>query len=550
MGAQMQTLGASRRNLLVLGLALASLAGAALALYLSAPRSGDFAWSDAPRHALNGIFVLDLLRDWPWDAPRQWAEDYYLRFPALSILFYPPLFSALLALAYSLFGFSHATAQGLVSCFHLLLLAGTFVLARRWLPPAYAVGAALALGAAPEVAYWGRQVMLDIPAYAWLVWAAVCFLRWLDTDRPRWLYGTLALYLAALYTKQTVLFAALPMLIALLERRGLAGLANPRVALAVLVFGLGLIPLALLQGEFGGVNTASALGSARDDLSRASLAAWTYYAALVPRQLGWPVAALAVVYLAGVLVRPAWRIPRGDLGFLLAWLAVGYLFFSFIMVREPRHDLTVLLPLPIFAALALRQVFAAAPERLRPLGGAAALLLGTGSLVWSILAYPPQVVSGYRELALLVAERSPPRSWVLFSGYRDGAFIFNLRHTGRGDLGVLRADKLLLRVAIERERGVEVVAIDRAGILEALRQYRVRYVVAQEGFWTDLRPMAELYGLLADESLFERVTTAIPQANFPNTDKRVSVYRFLGELAQVPAKVKLDMVGIGRQFSQ
>lgn len=40
---------------------LGSLVAFAVWSYLRAPVGGDFAWSDAPRHALNGIFVHDLV---------------------------------------------------------------------------------------------------------------------------------------------------------------------------------------------------------------------------------------------------------------------------------------------------------------------------------------------------------------------------------------------------------------------------------------------------------------------------------------------------------
>jgi predicted membrane-bound mannosyltransferase len=123
----------------------------------------------------------------PWQDPKQYAMDYCLRYPALIILFYPPLFSVFLAGSYSIFGFSHAVAQGTVAFFHLALGLAVYMLARRWMTHGYAVAAALLLAGAPEIAFWGRQVMLDIPAYAWLAFMAVAFLRYLDHRENRYL---------------------------------------------------------------------------------------------------------------------------------------------------------------------------------------------------------------------------------------------------------------------------------------------------------------------------------------------------------------------------
>src|SRR5690348_8129299 len=82
--------------------AAALLVSFAVLMFMTSPTSGDFAWSDAPRHALNGVFLRDFLIAMPWQDPKQYAMDYYLRYPALTILFYPPLFSVFLAGSYAI----------------------------------------------------------------------------------------------------------------------------------------------------------------------------------------------------------------------------------------------------------------------------------------------------------------------------------------------------------------------------------------------------------------------------------------------------------------
>ena len=137
-------------------------------LLATSPADGDFSWSDAPRHALNGAFVKDFIAALPWRHPVEWAENYYLQYPALSILFYPPLFYFFEAAFYAVFGVNHFAAQATVAAFYALLGLGVYRLARLWLPRFTALGSALMLMGAPEITLWGRQVMLDIPAMAWL----------------------------------------------------------------------------------------------------------------------------------------------------------------------------------------------------------------------------------------------------------------------------------------------------------------------------------------------------------------------------------------------
>src|SRR5215831_12207882 len=93
------------RSIFFLGL-LALVAG----MYGSLPKHGDIWWSDASRNALNGAFVLDFLRAAPFRHPVEFAYDYYRQWPALTILFYPPLFYVVLAGVYAVLGVSEASA--------------------------------------------------------------------------------------------------------------------------------------------------------------------------------------------------------------------------------------------------------------------------------------------------------------------------------------------------------------------------------------------------------------------------------------------------------
>ena len=89
-------------------------------MYASLPKHGDIWWSDASRNALNGAFVLDFLREAPFHHPLEFAYDYYRQWPALTILFYPPLFYVVLAAVYAVLGVSEASA--LVAEFAFLFL--------------------------------------------------------------------------------------------------------------------------------------------------------------------------------------------------------------------------------------------------------------------------------------------------------------------------------------------------------------------------------------------------------------------------------------------
>ena len=112
-------------------LLLAALVGL---LFLGAHADGSYWWSDAPRHALNGVFVKDLVAAAPWSDPSRYAYDYYAQYPALTILFYPPLFYAISAPFYALFGVSEGTALLVVALHYVAFAWGAWALFRCWLP--------------------------------------------------------------------------------------------------------------------------------------------------------------------------------------------------------------------------------------------------------------------------------------------------------------------------------------------------------------------------------------------------------------------------------
>lgn len=466
------------------------LAGAGM--FLTAPVGDDFFWSDAPRHALNGAFIADLVHDMPWKDPVSWAMQYYIRYPALTILFYPPFFYVVEAAIYGLCGVSHMAAQLAVSLFVILLGFVTYGLGRFALGRTAALGMALMLMGAPEVAFWSRQVMLDIPAYGLGVGGMLCLCLWLRHGAPRYLYFAGAAFLAAIYTKYNIAFLILPAALAALAAQGWR-LLRDRNVLAVLAIGAVLaLPAAFLMIHFGDANFGSVSGRP-GDLARFSLKAWLFYLEQMPKQLSYPVLAAAlggtILALAG-RVRPA--MPAWFALMLTVWFVSGYVTFSLIEVREPRHDMVVLFPVVLMAAIGLES----AGKRLR-CGGLPALLMGCALYGYSLAMAAPPVVTGFRQVAAYVAADTPRNGVVLFAGYRDGNFVFAIReHSERRDLTVLRADKLLLRIAVERIRGVEEAHLDEAAILSLLKSAGVSVVVAQPDFWQDIPQMARLYRVL------------------------------------------------------
>jgi hypothetical protein len=513
---------------------------AAAALFASAPKHGDFWWSDAPRHALNGAFVKDFIAAAPWHDARRWAIDYYLKYPALTILFYPPLFYFFLAAAYALFGVSQAAAQAVVSLFTAGLGVATYGIVRARLPRWSALGAGLLVIGGPETAFWARQVMLDVPAYAALVAGVFFYLRYLRAERPRDLYLCVLLILAAIYIKLTAAFIAPVLAVALPAIKGPQVLRRRPVLIAAAAGIVGMIPAVLLTVKFGMINVQSVAGRP-DDLPRTSLAAWLFYIKAIPLYLGDVGTALAALGALFVLRRRAAPLEAWLAWFLLGWFLFGYLFFSAIDVREPRHGMMIAFPLAIFAVLAVHRLLP------RPVAPAATAALGLATFVYSLLFYPAPAVRGYAAVADYVARHAPKNAVVLFSGYRDGNFIFDMRTEKRRDITIMRADKLLLRVAVERERGVRQAKLDKEQIARMLRAYGVSLVVAQPHFWTDLREMDRLAAVLHGPDFRPVARFAITGAT-RRGERTIEVYKPTYPVTETRRTLTLDMPIIGEKF--
>lgn len=536
--------GGAEKTRAATGFAVACCLAAALLLYATAPRAGEFWWSEAPRNALNGAFVLDLIRAHPFADPKGWAFAYYNQYPALTIFFYPPLFYALMAVGYALFGVSPAVAQGLESAFVLMAALGGYALARKFMSPLAAIGAALALVGAPEIALWGRAVMLDVPALAFVIWSLWATLSFVETRRSLFLYLAAALVLGAIYTKINAAYILSVIAIILLRAFGTSLFRNRDLWIAGALFAAGLIPIGVMEAYFGATNLTSIQGaeSAASLYPATSPASWLYYIRVLPAELGWIPAVIASAALIATILIPSWRrAARRDIWVPLLWLGIGYVVFGLVSLKEPRHGIAFMFPLLLVACWSIERL-------LGRFGPAAAASFGVGILAGTLLLFPAMRVSGYREAADFIAANAPPNGLVMFSGAHDGNFIFNLRvHGERRDLSVWRADKLLLDVAVMRQRGIREIGLGADEIRQRLKDEGVAYVVAEDGFWDDLGVMQRFESVLHGPD-FE-VAARIPVGGDADAgETAITIYRALGPV-RAPSGKLLNLPSMAKELA-
>jgi 4-amino-4-deoxy-L-arabinose transferase-like glycosyltransferase len=511
-------------------------------LYFRLPKDGVIWWSDASRNALNGAFVLDFVRALPFHDPTGFAYGYYQQWPALTILFYPPLYYVALAAVYAVFGVSEASAD-LVACLFLLALGwGAYRLSSRWLAPLPALAAAILTIGIPEMAYWGQQPMLDIPSYALLMWSAVWLMRHLDSGRQRDLLLAVLFLVLAIYTKYNSMYFAAGLVAALFAQRGWRILLDRRVWWAAAFGVLLLLPLVAIFLAFGRYNLDQAAAVTTIPVPRWSLDRWTYYARIISESVTWPVLALSLLYVIAAVVWRRFRLPWPDALLLTLSTAAGYAFYSLVAVREQRYDLFLIYPIAVGAILFVDRALARFGWR-----WAVSLALAGAVLVAGQITKPAPFVRGMREAADLVGAQASGACNIGFWGRWDGAFIFDMRaYERRPDLGVMRLDKLLVSdLVVSFELGAKDNGLDADRILDALRQYHVQYVVFQSDFHDEL-PSVHALAALLDSDKFEALGSVPITANYHFSSlTRLTLYRLREQLppGRVPPPMQIKMIG-------
>ncbi len=528
--------GALARNLPAV---CACLIGSA-AVLLSVPWDADPGWWDASRHAMDGAFYLDLLRDGGWLDPFAYAQRYYARYPAIAPAMYPPLFALVEGLMYGLLGIAPWVARVTVTLF---LLAGALGLVRL----AGDLGGRL-MGAAagllflgmPLVVEWSRYVMLEPAAIALSVWSLVYLRRFIVGEATRDLVLALGLAVLVPYTKQNFVFVfaigAAALLLSgwrrALDRRVLVGLAAAALA---------GVPLAYVTLRWGSVNLGQAFGQV--DSVQLSLAGHLgFHLAHLPGSVGWPVLALSAVGL-----RAWWRErgegdPAGERRLIGAWLVVGWVSVTLLM-KEPRHGL---LWVPVFAVLAARGVDELL--RLRPAHGGLrwAAVLGLGALLLggSLSRAHMTWSEGLREVALRAWEQRDGTP-LLVSLEHEGALIFRLRSLDRDrELVIYRSSKIFESRMVHQHWGVEAKVGSAAEIREAIGRHGIRFLVIEE----DMRDQTPVDRMLRETVAgpdFERLAVfdVLYSKQRPHM---VAVYRFTGALQDPPdvPAIYLPIVGL------
>jgi hypothetical protein len=479
-------------------------------------------YADADRILMDGVFLLDFLKDFPIDRIYGYTVEYFGQYPALSIGYRPPFFPFVEALFNTAFGINMWSSRLALLAFMLVGVSAWFLLIRRLYDDVTAFAATLLLITTPFIAKWGWYTMGELPVLSMAMLTGYVFYRYTETDRPAFLYWAALLFGLTCWTKQTAVFLSLWFLLYMIMSGNLLVYLKRRelwiaTAIAVVI----LLPLGAITLWLGEQNIAQSVGSgnAADPVSRLS---WDNlklrFITLYQYHLTPPVQVLS---LAGL----AWGFFRRDrqLLYFVCLVLATYLFFTYLTGKNERYPIFWIPAFTLFAALPVYYLAAFRAVRIAAL---LMLLVIAGYQIQMIYARPVNYATGFDAAAGYVLENSESPT-VFYDGYNNGYFTYFMRALDpQRSMYVLRGDKLLTSSAISSKNRLEVHASSREDIQALLDKYGVQYVVVESRDESGLAIHRELRDYLQDGPFELEKAIDVQSTRPPLKGQQIRIYRY------------------------
>ncbi|HYN05838.1 MAG TPA: glycosyltransferase family 39 protein [Vicinamibacterales bacterium] len=445
-----------------------------LALYMGATALTDDRYAsphgDMPRYLMNGVYLMDLVRDRPFANVNTFVEYtrlYYARYPALSLGHHPPLVSAAAVPMYAVFGISVRSGRFTVLVAFIIATLFLYRLTQAIYDPVVALLAAAIFATSPTIVQLGTAVSSEIPMVALIIVSAWYLHRFCVNQRR----ADLALFVVAatlsLYAKQLALFVFPAYLITAVMTLGLRRLLQRDVLIAVAVLFILVLPLVPMTLALSPSNVRWAVLAFNEHQS----SRWSVLSAAVRPQL----IALVVVFAGAGALRATLQRDRRAVLFL-GWTAAVLIGLLTAGLLDPsRYSIAWIPALSVLAASV-----AAGWRRSIAVVLVAIVLMAVGFQIPLARRAVLKSVGDYEDAARFVLA-SDPGPTVLFSGDIDtGFFTFFIRkHDADRKLVVLRADKLLTTSRMGLP-SIEDRISDPAEIYDILRRFGTRYVVLED----------------------------------------------------------------------
>ena len=426
--------------------------------------------SDEASHIINGVFVLDFMRDLPLSWPMQYAREYYAKYPSVSIGHWPPAFYLVEAVFFAIFGFSIWVSRLAVLPFALAGAVFLYKIVRYYARPELAFASAVIYTCLPAVLILEKSTMLEIPTLALSLGAVYFWLVLLRTERPGYLYAAALLSAWALLTKQTAVFLIPFFVLHLIVERKWFLLKWKHTYLASAGVLCLLVPwqVLVLSMQPGAVTRGLPAMGQRAGIPLTTVLA--YYPLTLPEQLG-----ILLLVLGGLgIVAGVLRREYAALRFFLTLGFACYLTFTPLAERSPRYTMAWLLVFVYFAVYFVWWIFSRWPRL-----GMAALAGLAASYYVVALSHQRPYVEGFEHAASYLAQQADS-DLIFYKGVLHRDFIPFVRKFDPEKRRLVVRDKSIVSASVHATDGNHPNPLTPGDIEDRLLRLGVRYIVVEK----------------------------------------------------------------------
>ncbi|MHC4267337.1 MAG: ArnT family glycosyltransferase [Planctomycetota bacterium] len=403
-------------------------------------------YPDEAGHYVTGLMVHDYGSDLKFVPPMEFAENYYIHYPKVALGHWPPFFYIVQAFWTLLFSCSRISMMLLTAFITTLLSFTVYDVIRRDFGSLIGIVSGIFLMTLPLVQSYSVMLMAESLVALLVLWSALCFVRFLVTEKWQWSIGFGAFATLAILTKGNGLSLALIIPLALFFSR-------KAYLVKRLSFWYSLVILILFCGPWYWATLDMVRNGMKEGFPSLGFIATAipYFSSSLLKIVGLGLFPLVVIGFVVRVIKPYLKKETDEKWATFGALLIGVWLFHIIAPAglETRHLITVVPVLVIFIVAGFKSILKKLPFRNFTSRKKELILASVFVIIFIIETFslPTNAFYGYGKIAQrLLSEMDFRQSVMLVSSDErgDGAFISEvaMREQRPGHI-VLRATKFL-----------------------------------------------------------------------------------------------------------
>lgn len=498
-------------------------------------------YPDAAALLMDGVFLLDFIRELPLTRIYDFTINYYGQYPSLSIGYRPPFFPFMEALFNFVFGINMWSSRLAILAFALVGVISWYLLVLRIYDKNLAFWTTLLFVTNPFVVQWGWYTMGEIPVLSMVMFTGYIFYRYIETENSGYLFGTAILFSLSVWTKQTAVFILLWFILYQIFTGTLIRcLRRKETYIAAFIVSILVLPLVFITFWLGEQNLSQSIAYGENE-SFFVRYDWdglkTHLKNLINNHVTLPVLVFGIIGAGLACLKKDTRAV-----YFALLIICTYIFFTSLNGKNARYSIFWIPSFCLFAALPL--FYTATSKRLSSIivGSLACLVVYQ---IVDVISTEPRYATGYDKAARYILDHSNSPT-VFVDAYNHGYFTYFMRAMDdQKSMYVLRADKLLSSSSISFTNKLKIHVLNRDGIKDIFDRYGIEYIVLEKNDNSGIKIHQELRDFLKEGpfSLMKRIV--VESNRIPLRGQEILIYKYeqIKQLSAEYLELRLPVVG-------